>query len=168
MSTAADCGAVAVTKPGHCRREVLIGKKKHVVKHSWRIHMCEVELVTTLLGEKYPHRILNKKTSYVMNTEEALSSKGEEMAECVLKNRRDQFMRLQQQRLQQTGGRGNTRKSRSNRSSNSKTNADTGVVCPIISALRSGGEVAGKTCSEVMTKPPADPPASDEVGRREA
>lgn len=159
MSTAADGGAVAVTKPGHCKREVLIGKKKHVVKHSWRIHVCEVELVTTLLGEKYPHRTLNKKTSYVMNTEEALSSKGEEMAECVLKNRRDQFMRIQQQQ-QQTGGRGS---SSTRGSKKSKTSADSGVVCPIISALRGGGDVAVKTCSEVVKKTPADPPVSDEV-----
>lgn len=162
MSAAADSQAVAVVKPGHCKREVLIGKKKHVVKHSWRIHVCEVELVTTLLGEKYPHRTLNKKTSYVMNTEEALSSKGEEMAECVLKNRRDQFMRLQQQQ-QQTGGRGSSSKSSGTRGSKRKTSsADSGVACPIISALRGGGDVAGKASSE-MVKPPADPPAIEEV-----
>ncbi|CAM9281710.1 unnamed protein product [Laminaria digitata] len=161
MSAAADSQAVAVVKPGHCKREVLIGKKKHVVKHSWRIHVCEVELVTTLLGEKYPHRTLNKKTSYVMNTEEALSSKGEEMAECVLKNRRDQFMRLQQQ--QQTGGRGSSSKSSGTRGSKRKTSsADSGVTCPIISALRGGGDVAGKASSEVVKKPPADPPAIEE------
>lgn len=163
MSTAADGWAVAVTKPGHCKREVLIGKKKHVVKHSWRIHLCEVELVTTLLGEKYPHRTLNKKTSYVMNTEEALSSKGKEMAECVLKNRRDQFMRIQQQQLQQTGGRASRSSESSSRSSKSKTSADSGVVCPIISALRGWSDVAGKTFSEVVKKPPAEPPAGDEV-----
>lgn len=164
MSATADGGAVAVTKPGHCKREVLIGKKIHVVKHSWRIHVCEVELVTTLLGEKYPHRTLNKKTSYVMNTEEALSSKGEEMAECVLKNRRDQFMRIQQQQQQQTGGRGSSSRISSSRSSKSKTSADSsGVVCPIISALRGGGDVAGKTFSEVVKKPPAEPRDGHEV-----
>lgn len=154
MSAAADISEIAVTKPGQCKREVLIGKKKHTVKHSWKIHVCEVELVTTLVSEKPPHRTLNKKTSYVINTEKALSSKAEEMSECVLKNRRDQFMRL--------GGGGSS--SSSSKSKKSRKSAESEVpVCPIISALRSARHVAGKSSAGMANKPPVDPPAKQEV-----
>ena len=53
---ASDAGsAAAVTKPGNCDRIVFIGKDKHVVKHSWRLHSVpgKVRLVTKLIYNRH-------------------------------------------------------------------------------------------------------------------
>ena len=97
--SAPDAGsAAAVTKPGNCDRIVFIGKDKHVIKHSWRIHSVpgKVRLVTKLIDNRHRNRPSNTVQAVVTNTEEALSSKAAEMARSILQHKRDQFLKVQQ------------------------------------------------------------------------
>ena len=99
---------------------------KHVIKHSWRLHTLGVALTTTLVDSK-SHRAKNSKMTYVENSHLALSLKGEEMTERILSNTRE---------------RGRSR----------RRNADSGIFCPIITALRGRRMIrSGK-----VTNQPAD------------
>ena len=96
MSDAVGGLAAEVLKPGNCLRDVYLGDHKYVIRHSWRPHTLGggVELTTMLLDSK--GRSANTKTLYYTDeTYLALSSKGEEMAEVVLKNKRDWWNRQQ-------------------------------------------------------------------------
>ena len=122
-----------------------LGDHKYVIRHSWRPHTLRggVELTTTLLDSK--GRSANTKTVYTDKTYLALSSKGEEMAEVVLKNKRYWWNR---QQVRQPRGRSSSSKKR--------RTADSDIFCPIITALR-GGRV---TRSRRAT---ADKPIEQEV-----
>ena len=57
--SAHDAGSAAVeTKPGNGDRIVFIGKNKHVIKHSWRLHSVpgKVRLVTKLIDNRHRNR----------------------------------------------------------------------------------------------------------------
>ena len=51
MSAPGAGSAAAVTKSGNCDSIVFIGKDKHVIKYSWRLHSVpgKVRLVTKLI-----------------------------------------------------------------------------------------------------------------------
>ena len=133
MSDADGGLAAEVSKPGNCSLDVYLGDHKYVIRHSWRPHTLGggVQLTTTLLDSK--GRSANTKTVYTDKTHLALSSKGEEMAEAVLKNKRDWWNRHQ---VRQPRG-------RSSSSKNSRT-ADSDIFCPITTALR-GGRITRST-----------------------
>lgn len=140
MSAAPAGLAAAVSKSGKCNREVRVGERKHVIQHSWRLHLDKVQLTTVLLDSKSGKGGKNKHTAYVENSEKALSSKGAEMAEEVLKKTRDWWNKAQQR---QGGSSRSTRR-----------NADGDITCPIITALRgSGGQ---RTRSGATTNPPVE------------
>ena len=89
--------AAAVTKPGSYDRIVFIGKNKHAIKHSWRLHSMpgKVRLLTKLIDNKHRNRPSYTVQAAVTNTEEALSSKAAEMAHGILQhNKRDQFLKV--------------------------------------------------------------------------
>ena len=141
MSTAEAEPAAAVTEPGKCNRIVYIGRDKHVIEHKWRLNGGvgdEVRLETKLVDRKNPNRTSNKMLAAVANTEEALSVKAIEMANSILKNRRDRFLKAQR-------GAGS-----SSSSSGSRRNADMELADPVIEALRGGG----RTRSGVATNKP--------------
>ena len=142
MSAAEAGPAAAVTEPGKCNRIVYIGRDKHVIKQKWRLNGGvggEVRLETKLVNRKNPNnRTSNKMLAAVANTEEALSVKAIEMANSILKNRRDRFLKAQR------GASG------SNSSSGSRRNTDTELADPVIEALRGGG----RTRSGVATNKP--------------
>ena len=124
----ADSGVAAeVLKPDNCLRDVYLGDHKYTIRHRWRPHTLGggVELTTTLLDSK--GRSANTKTVYTDKTYLALSSKGEEVAEVVLKNKRDWWNR---QQVRQPRERSNSSKKR--------RTADSDIFCPIITALRGG------------------------------
>ena len=130
----ADGGLVTeVSKPGNCSRDVYLVDHKFVIRHSWRPHTPGggVQLTTTLLDSK--GRSANTKTVYTDKTYLALNSKGEKMAEVVLKNKRDWWNR---QQVRQPGGRSSSSKKR--------RTADSDIFCPIITALR-GGRITRST-----------------------
>ena len=57
--SAPDAGSeAAVTKPGNCDRIVFIGKDKHAIKHSWRLHSVpgKVRLATKLIDNRHRNR----------------------------------------------------------------------------------------------------------------
>ena len=54
-----------------------------------------MRLETKLVDRKNPNRTSNKMLAAVANTEEALSVKAIEMANRILKNRRDRFLKAQ-------------------------------------------------------------------------
>ena len=58
--SAPDAGSTAVmTKPASCNRIVFIGKDKHVIKHSWRLHYSvpgKVRLATKLIDSRHRNR----------------------------------------------------------------------------------------------------------------
>ena len=139
--SAPDAGpAAAVTKPGNCDRIVFIGKEKHVIKHSWRLHSVpgKVRLVTNLIDNRHRSRPSNTVQAVVTNTEEALSSKAAEMAHSILQHKRDQFLKAQQGR---TGGRS---------SSGTRRNADVELTDPVITALRGGGRTQSGVAKNAM------------------
>ena len=133
MSDADGGLAAEVSKPGNCSRDVYLGDHKYVIRHSWRPHTLGggVQLTTTLLDSK--GRSANTKTVYTDKTYLALSSKGEEMAEVFLKNKRDWWNR---QQVRQPRGRSSSSKKR--------RTADSDIFCPIITALR-GGRITRST-----------------------
>ena len=70
MSSADGGPAAAVSKPGNCKREVIIGPTTHVIMHSWRPKTDRgLELITTLVDSKHKNRPSNKTTMCVENTE---------------------------------------------------------------------------------------------------
>lgn len=155
MSAALNGPAAAVAKPGSCDREVYIGETRHVIKHSWRVHALGVQLTTVLVDKRRKSRISKIITAYVDNTEEALSSKGAEMAVRILSEKRDAFMKAQQRQ----GGQGV--------SGGKITNGESGAGADVIVlALRGGSGVAGRTRSGMVRNLPAVPPACQEVRAR--
>ena len=66
MSSAGGGPAAAVSKPGNCKREVVIGPTTHVIMHSWRPKTGRgLELVTTPVDSKHKNRPSNKMTTCV-------------------------------------------------------------------------------------------------------
>ena len=128
MSDADGGLAAEVLKPGNCLRDVYLGDHKYVIRRSWWQHTLGggVELTTTLLDSK--GQSAHTKTVYTDKTYLALSSKGEEVAEVVLKNKRDYWWNRQQVR-QPRGCSSSSKKRRT---------ADSDIFCPIITALRGG------------------------------
>ncbi|CAB1103201.1 unnamed protein product [Ectocarpus sp. CCAP 1310/34] len=141
MSTAAPGPAPAVTKPGKCQRIVFIGSTRYLVEHKWRFDAArnKVRLETKFVNKKSPNRPSDKETRYVENTEEAVSSEALEMADRVLKKKRDVFLR---ENGGDAGGSSSGKKRR--------RNADDELADPVIVALRGGG----RTRSGVETGKP--------------
>ena len=79
MSAAVAELTAEVSNSGNCLREVYLGDAKHVIKHSWRLHTLGVTLTTPLVDSK-SHQ------AYVETSHLAVSLKGGEMAEGVLRN----------------------------------------------------------------------------------
>ena len=138
--SSAGASAAAVLKSGKCERKVVIGPTTHVVMHSWRPKAERgVELSTVLIHSKKNGRPVDTMTTFVENTESALSS-GAEMACKILKNKRDWFMKTP---AGKAGGR--------SRGGN-RRNADGQVADPVITALRLGS--GRRTRSGVETNQP--------------
>ena len=71
-----------------------IGPTTHVAMHSWRPKAERgVELTTVLMHSKKNGRPVDTMTTFVENTESALSSGADEMAFKILKNKRDWCMK---------------------------------------------------------------------------
>ena len=86
--SSAGAPAKAVLKPGKCDRKVVIGPTTHVVMPSWRPKAERgVELTTVLMHSKKNGQPVDTTTTFVDNTESALSSGAEEMAYKILKNK---------------------------------------------------------------------------------
>ena len=131
MSAAVAELTAEVSKSGNCLlREVYLGDAKHVIKHSWRLHILEVALTTTLLVDSKSHRAKNSKMAYAENSHLALGLEGEEMTESVLKNTREMWNKQQQQQQQQPRG------SSSSSSRSRRRNADNKMLWPIIGLTR--------------------------------
>ena len=127
ISSAGGGPAAAVSKPGNCQREVVIGPTTHVIMHSWRQKTGRgLELITMLVDSKHKNRPSNKMMTCVENAEHALSSAAAEMAPKILKNRRDRFLKIQEGN---TGG---------SSSGGRRRHADVEVADLVMAALRGG------------------------------
>ena len=148
--SSAGAPAAVVLKPGKCERKVVIGPTTHVVMHSWRPKAERgVELTTVLMHSKKNGRPVDTMTTFVENTESALSSGAQETTYKILKNKRDWFIKTP---AAKAGGR--------SRGGN-RRNADGQVADPVITALWLGS--GRRTRSGVETNQPDE----EEVRGRE-
>ncbi|CAN0006474.1 unnamed protein product [Pylaiella littoralis] len=140
----------ALTKAGACERTVLVGRDKHVVKHTWRyVPGRGVLVVADLVDNKHKNRATQHASGCVSEniTEATVSKKAAELADKVLKNKRERWQKTQQQ----AGG----------GSSGVRRKADSAVADPVIAALRGDG----RTRSGLEMSQPAEPeePPSVEI-----